>query len=388
MTAPNPLGAGIREVHEAFQRRLYLPDPGIVSVTLGAVAANLLDGRPLWLLLVGAPGSGKTETLNALKGLPNIFHAATLTESSLLSGTPKREKAADARGGLLRQIGEFGILITKDFTSILSMHRDARAAVLSALRELYDGSWTRHVGSDGGRELHWEGKIGLLGGVTPTIDGHHAVMASMGERFLLYRLPETDPEQQSLVGLQNCRAAAEMVADLSAAVKKLFATGFSTGREPRKDAAWAGRLVPLATLVAHARSAVERDGRTREIELVPDSEMPARLTICLAQLDDGMAAIGVGPTERWRLLCKVAMDSIPNLRRRVLMLLIERENPIGTADVAEELDYPTVTVRIALQDLTAHHVLTRIKTGKGQSDLWTLSETTRNRWERIGFSGK
>src|SRR5688572_2058880 len=107
MTAPSPLSPrGIAEVHAAFQRWLYLPDPGVVSVTLGAVAANLLEGRPVWLLHVGAPGSGKTEVLNSLSGLPNIYRAATLTESSLLSGTPKREKAADAKGGLLRQIGE------------------------------------------------------------------------------------------------------------------------------------------------------------------------------------------------------------------------------------------------------------------------------------------
>jgi len=43
----------------------------------------------------------------------------------LLSGTPTKEKAADARGGLLREIGAFGYLVLKDFTSILSMHRDA-----------------------------------------------------------------------------------------------------------------------------------------------------------------------------------------------------------------------------------------------------------------------
>mgnify|MGYP003466777145 CR=1 FL=1 len=39
----------------------------------------------------------------------------------------------------------------KDFGSILSMHRDARGAVLAALREIYDGSWSRSIGVDGGR---------------------------------------------------------------------------------------------------------------------------------------------------------------------------------------------------------------------------------------------
>jgi hypothetical protein len=295
MTAPHVVPPLIETVKETFQHYLLLPDPGPVSVVLGAVAANLLEGRPIDLLVVSPPSGGKTELLDSILGLPNVHSAATLTESSLLSGTPKRERATEARGGLLRTIGDFGILVCKDFTSILTMNRDARAAVLSALREIYDGAWTRHVGSDGGRELRWSGKLGFLGGVTPIIDEHHAVMAAMGERFLIYRLPKVDPEQQAFTALKNYGKAAEMKAALSDVVKRLFAAGFQTERKPRTSAAYAGRLVALATLVAHARSVVVRDGRTRDVELVPDSEMPARLTAGIAQLDDGMAAIGVGP---------------------------------------------------------------------------------------------
>src|SRR5439155_21641856 len=110
----------------------------------------------------------------------------------------RRERSKDAKGGLLREIGEFGILLHKDFGSVISMNRDTRAQVLAALREIYDGSWTRHVGTDGGRTLSWSGKVGLLAGCTPAIDldRHYAVMGSMGERFTLYRLPKVDAERQ------------------------------------------------------------------------------------------------------------------------------------------------------------------------------------------------
>ena len=104
----------------------------------------------MWTQLVGPPGCGKTETFNSLSGLPDIHHAATLTEAALLSGTPKKERDAGAKGGLLRQVGPFGLLLVKDFTSVLSMARDSRTSVLAALREVYDGSWTRHVGTGGG----------------------------------------------------------------------------------------------------------------------------------------------------------------------------------------------------------------------------------------------
>jgi hypothetical protein len=75
-----------------------------------------------------------------------------------------------ATGGLLRQIGSFGVLLVKDFTSVLAMNRDARAEARAALREVYDGAWARPVGTDGGRVLECRGKCGLVGAVTPVYD--------------------------------------------------------------------------------------------------------------------------------------------------------------------------------------------------------------------------
>jgi hypothetical protein len=53
-------------------------------------------------------------------------------------------------GGLLRRIpADGGVLVLKDFTSIIDMHRDGRTEVLAALREIYDGRWDRNVGAEG-----------------------------------------------------------------------------------------------------------------------------------------------------------------------------------------------------------------------------------------------
>lgn len=182
--------AAIDEVLETFRKWLYIPDEGSICVPLAAIAANLMEGDPVWAMIVGPPSGGKTEVIVAIaSSLPYVRLGATLTEAALLSGTPKKQMAAGSKGGLLREIGGFGILALKDFTSVLSMNHDARAQLLAALREVFDGSWTRHVGTDGGRTLAWSGKLGLIAGCTAAIDSFHGVMSVMGERFLLYRLP-------------------------------------------------------------------------------------------------------------------------------------------------------------------------------------------------------
>ena len=187
--APGPASSSpIEDRLQTFERWLILPSRTPLYAMLGTVAANLLPGDPVWLGLVAPPSSAKTELLNALTGLPFVVSASTLTLASLLSGTPKRQQAAGAKGGLLRQVGNPGLLCLKDFTSTLTMRPENKAEVLAALREIYDGKWTRYIGTDGGRSLHWEGKLGLVFGCTGAIDTQHSVGDALGNRFLLLRL--------------------------------------------------------------------------------------------------------------------------------------------------------------------------------------------------------
>jgi hypothetical protein len=233
-----------------FRKWLHMPDSAALLVTLATVAANRAPGDPVWLLLIGPPGGGKTENLAPLVRLPDCHMAATLTEAALLSGTPKRE-AKDAKGGPLREIGDFGIIVAKDFGSVLSMHRDARAAVLAALREVYDGSWTRHVGTDGGRTLAWSGKIGLIAACTPVIDSQHAVIGSMGERFVFFRLPATDADAQARRALAHVGHESAMRAALATAMERALAIVdpdrlVAPATRPRPTGSWRSARWPCA----------------------------------------------------------------------------------------------------------------------------------------------
>lgn len=274
---PAVIARNLPDVVTVFRKWMHMPDPDPLYAVLGAVVANRLPGDPIWLLLVCGSSWGKSEILGATTGLVDVFRAATLTEASLLSGTPKREKAENAKGGLLREIGPNGIIVCKDFGSVLSMSRDPRAAVLAALREIYDGAWTRHVGTDGGKSLHWQGKVGFLGACTPNIDRHHAVMASMGERFAFIRLADTDDIQVAKRALQHAGRERTMRDEMSDAVLT-FLDGLNLqGNRPNMTDDERDRLIALTTLTVRCRAGRLLAGyRARTGSRIPRSPDPCR----------------------------------------------------------------------------------------------------------------
>lgn len=386
--ASKPTTTSLAAVRQTFQSWLYMPDTGALDMALAAVVANRGAGDPVWLLLVGVPGSGKTEILNAMGASPDVYPVGAITEGSLLSGTSKKEKAADAKGGLLRQIGDFGILVPKDFGSVLSMNKDSRAQVLAALREIYDGEWVRHVGTDGGRELRWKGKIGLLGGCTPAIDHHHAVIGSLGERFIFSRIPSDERAKMALSALRHAGKEQRMRQALSDSVQGLLANVSIPDEPAALSEVERDRIIALAMLATTCRAPVIRDGYRRELEDVPGAEAPTRVAIVLRLLLGGLLAIGTGSDRAWQLLGRIAVDSMPLARRNVLGVLKDGGGAGTTTGIAAILGYPTVTVRRATEELACYGVLDRrIREQTGSTaDTWQLSEWFKTTCNAAGVS--
>jgi hypothetical protein len=366
----NLIPCTLDETLAVFERWLILPDRTPVYAVLGTIAANLLPGDPVWLGLIAPPSSAKTEILNSISTLPYVRQAATLTPAGLLSGTPKKQHATGAVGGLLRQIGGFGIISLKDFGSVLSMRPDAKAEVLAALREIFDGAWTRHLGTDGGRTLDWRGKLGMLFGVTGVIDSHYSVIGAMGDRFLFNRMaPGTGQLKRALQHVGT--ATAQMRKELAEAVARLFAAVRPEPR-PLSEAEFV-RLDRVVSLVVRLRGAVERDRYSREIEAVYGAEGTARLGLTLERLLAGLDTLGVERALAMNLIEEIAMDSVPPLRRaayQYLCKVAEAAELPATPEIARVLDLPTTTVRRALEDLAAYKLVKRIPQGQGKPDLW------------------
>jgi hypothetical protein len=365
----------VEDALKVFRRWLLLKDYTPVLAVLGTVAANYLEGDPVWLGLIGPPSSAKTEILNALSKLPHVVQAATVTPAGLLSGTPKKQRDKNASGGLLQQIGDFGIIVLKDFGSVLSMHTETRAETLAAFREIYDGGWSRRLGTDGGKNLGWKGKVGLLFAATGVIDSYYAAIAALGDRFLLTRLAPTRGQAQFDRALAHVGGTTkQMRMELADAVAQLFA-----GRkaQPRSISDQEAKEIGSAiSLVVCLRGTVERDRRTREIEAVYGAEGTARIGLALERLLAGLDTLDVERASAMQVVLSVAMDSVPPLRRAAYDCVYRRDDTVETADVAIALGLPTNTVRRILEDLAAYGLVERKSQGKGNADLWS-----RTNWE-------
>ena len=368
----------LRRVVDTFQLGLHLPDPGIVLVTLASVSANRMSGDPLWLLIVGPPSSAKTECLDALRRVPGYHAVSTFTEAGLLSGTAAREGDSSGTGGILMQLGQEGFLVFKDFTTVLSEHGSSRSRLLACLREVYDGSYRRSLGTKGGRTFVWEGKAGFLGAVTGAIDTID--FGLLGERFIYYRLPEQDESAEFMSGMFAMENAGRQ-GDLRDRRARVVADFFSKLLLPDQPPALTNdeqdRLNTLAMLAVRCRSTVVRDSHHRDIELVPSPERSPRLIGQLAQLAAGLRIIGVSRTEMWRLLVQVALDGMHSGRRTVLEKLTGSGATHSTAALAGLCRLPQTTTRRHLEDLHAHVVVDKV--GEGP-ERWVASERAKGQW--------
>lgn len=359
---------GLEEYETEVRKWMIVDDPGILRLIPAAYVANIAAKDPVWMMVVGPSGGGKTELLSMLLDLPEIYSISLMTPATLLSGFPGHGDAS-----LLPKVtGK--LMIFKDWTSLLAMNRDALSEVMGQLREVYDGQLKKPFGN--GRVAEWKGKVSILAGCTPAIDIAAQMHAHLGERFITYRPAMPDRLTVARRCLENGNRTDEMRDAIRAAAFR-FVNGidFKLAALGTPQEAKDG-IVEIADLATRARSGVIRDqGSRREVIFVPGPEMPTRLVQQLSSLASALYALAGG---RWeerdtQLLRKVAMDSIPQTNRMVMSEL-SKTTMITAADLAVRLGYPTAPIHMYLENLALLGIVRRSK-GKdtdGTADRWDM----------------
>ena len=374
---PLPRRQTLADVHATFRRWFgdeY--DLDAADAVCAAAASERLAGDPLWLLLISGPGAAKTETVQSLAGAGALVISTIASEGALLSASPRKGRAKNASGGLLRRIGSRGVIVIKDVTSILSAARETRGGVLAAIREIYDGRWVRNVGSDGGQTLEWTGRVIIVGACTSAWDSAHAVVAAMGDRFVILRVDSNfGRKTSSQRAIRNTGGEARMREELAAAVGGLVA--HASTDEVELTESEETRLVKAADIVTMGRTAVERDYRG-EVSYAHMPEMPMRFVKQLVQIVRGGVAVGMSREQSMQLAIRCARDSIPPLRLEVLLDLAH--NPCSrTIDVRRRITKPWTTTK---RELDALHMLGLVACEEEaeEEEAADGAKTTKTKW--------
>ena len=353
----------LAEAKAVYSKWLYLEDTSAVDLVLALAAGNLLPGDPLWLHIMGPPSSGKTELIMSLDGLEDTFLLSNLTPAALISGY-RDPKGEDEDHSLLPQLDGKLVLI-KDFTVILSQGIDSRQEVFSILRDVYDGSACKAFGSSAPKR--YDSRFNILAGVTNEIEREWK-QNTLGERFLIYHLTVRDGLQHTLRAIGNANRGADFRAELRQAAQAVLA-GIPRGIIPTLSPSLVTRTARLADVLATCRTYVGRE-KGGEVFYHPHPELGSRVAKQLLRIGQSLALVrgrSCVNEDDFTLMKRVALDSMPSIRLKVLVALWKHTRPISIKDLHPLLSTPESTTRRVLEDYELLKVVKRTMRRVGQT---------------------
>jgi hypothetical protein len=329
---------------EHINSHFHAPDLEALRCVLAACHAHYSPGDPVWLFVIGPSGSGKTAiVINCAAPLIGAFVESSVTSKSLLSGAKDGQKSS-----LLELIGRSGILLFKDFTTILSKKDEEQREIVSQFREVFDGRFSIRTGQ---RSAIWEGKVTVIAAVTPAIERAWAVHRDLGERFLQVRWGSSDPIKISEAARLQRGKERAITKDMQALVKDFFTT---TTTIPGITEEQGQQIDIIATVIARMRGNVIRDkDKNRTIIDVSMPEEPTRIAKGLETLICHHAALfarPVGP-EDFSIATRVGFDSAPTRKVRIMRAI--PEDGILTSALSAVVGIPDATLTYTLNELEA-----------------------------------
>lgn len=364
----------LEEMHRVFAKHLKLADTEPLDVIMAAIAAIREDDIPLWIMLVGPPGTGKTEMLLAFQGIANppVVCLSKLTPRTLVSGWAAGGSKSNTES-LLMKLPPRSLLMIKEFTTCLRMRSEDRNEVMSQLREVYDGRLDSYYGTGG--KVEWQGKLGILAGVTEVIDSVSPFEQMLGERFLMLRLRFADRIETAIKALHNSSREATLKRELGQAARAAIAASTIKASEVKFDEERIEQIAALADFIAVARTSAHRDPSSRQILSSTDAEGPSRLARQFGLLVRSLAAVRGRKTIHDQDLAttrRVGLDSLIPRRKKLLETLLHVEGTAPTTDdVAELLQVSKSAARYVLEEASS------VRGGfveREEGERWKLTE--------------
>lgn len=370
----------LQEVKDAYKSVFYMKDEndGVLDVILAVTISTWTGNDGIWLLLIGGPSTGKTECLNIVTTLEFVHTISTLTENTFLSGMKLK---AGQEASLLHRIGPKGVLVFKDFTTVLGLRDDRRTEILNQMREIYDGRINKSTGN--GDDNTWEGKINVLAATTEVIYSEANKQAANGIRFFNYVMPKMTMEEEFMMAkrskamINHAKAKRDWLRELT----KDYVEGVlkTIGEDlPQIPEELSERIRNLAYVITKARAATDHNWKG-DVEFVHEKESIPRLVNQMEILAQTFMLMNHGKpsVKHEKIIFKILMDSIPKYSRKVIEIMLKYP-AVTSAGVAQEMNMQTEVVARWLIQLNAHEIIDRKKTPGTSIDMWSLRSEIRD----------
>lgn len=389
----------LADVHAQFKKWLFLDNTDGIDIMLATAISQQIDGEPVWMFMVGPPGSAKTETLSSLSWVENIYMTSSVTPHSLISGANWKDNGDPS---LIPKL-DGKVMVIKDFTSILSMPDNAKDEIFGILRDAYDGKCGKEFGN--GVVRRYESRFTVLAAVTPSIYALSSGHTALGERFLKFGIGdnlvhrhEDEIIERAITNINQETIMRDELADVVRAFlgRRLKLESIAPERLPVLPDALRRRVIALARFGARMRGTVTRDSFRNDIVTSrPSAEVGSRLGKQLAKLCKALAVIhgrSEVSADDYRLVKKVMLDTIPqrteDLIRNILLTCPGEHDTITTTEISSRTRYPLGTVSRIMQDLTVLDIAKKVvskSSHHGNSSAWSLSAYIRDMIHRAGL---
>lgn len=267
------------------------------------------------------------------------------------------------------------VLLMSDFGSMMSLHRDTKAKIYGQLRGIYDGSYSRPVGT--GERRKWEGKIGILAATTPEVYREYQLTTKLGERFIMYGIPEVDKRAMARRAIrQSMKENDPRFVKLKFEVAR-FLDRLKTPSLPELSESMENGIAALAEYVACGRTALIY-GEDGEVNFKREPEAPGRLAQQLSTLAYGLAIVrGERAVSRatFKTIVHVANDTIPITPRHLLHLLLGATSWVDVKTGAADTGYSDRMVNRHFDGLVSVDLAKRL--GGPQKHVWVASDYLR-----------
>jgi GTPase SAR1 family protein len=321
--------ATFKDLVDVHRKYLHLDDNQIkiMKILYATILANIrIDDIPIWILLIGNPGSGKTTMVNSFSASQAVYTISTLTPASILS-------AYKDGGESILEKCKNKVLVIKDFSTITELNADMRNYLFSMLRDAYDGEIRRATGKG---SMEFKGKFGIIGCATFSIEAFKKMEGLLGERFIHIKMFRNNTDEVLKMARMTINDKNKMNMELqsagSAYVKTILESPI-TYSDIKLDDVEHKAITELSKIIIKVRTNVYRDPYSKEITFPAEViEEPQRIYKQLSILYMSLKAIDkIDKTndDNMSILIKIMLDALPIIRTKVLSAILKS----GTNDI-------------------------------------------------------